>query len=85
VFQNKVLRRRILSSKSEEVTEELKIHNQKLYNLYSSINNIRLIKSRRMIWTAIQNFGRKTRSEDGTWENYVIWENNMKTDLGETV
>jgi hypothetical protein len=27
-----------------------KLHNEELHNLYSSPNNIRIIKSRRMIW-----------------------------------
>ena len=48
VFENRVLRR-IFGSKRDEVTGEWKkLHNEKLNNLYSSPNIVRVIKSRRM-------------------------------------
>jgi len=49
VFENRVLRRRIFGPKRDEVTGEWRmLHNDKLTDLYSSPNIIRLIKSRRM-------------------------------------
>ena len=50
VFENKVLRR-IFGPRRDEVTEEWrKLHNDELTDLYSSQNNIRVIKSSRMRW-----------------------------------
>jgi hypothetical protein len=50
VFENKVLRR-IFGPKRDEVTGEWRrLHNKKLYALYSSPNIIRVIKSRRLRW-----------------------------------
>jgi hypothetical protein len=51
VFENRVLRR-IFGPKRDEVTGEWrKLHNEELYNLYSSPDIIRQVKSRRMRWT----------------------------------
>jgi len=50
VFENRVLRR-ISGPKNEEVTREWrKLHNEELKGLYSSLNIVRVIKSRRMRW-----------------------------------
>jgi len=50
LFENRVLRR-ILGPKRDEVTGEWrKLHNGGLNDLYSSPNNVRVIKSRRMRW-----------------------------------
>jgi hypothetical protein len=50
VFENRVLRR-IFGPKKDEVTGGWgKLHNEELYDLYSSLNIIRIIKSRRMRW-----------------------------------
>jgi hypothetical protein len=50
VFENRVLRR-IFGPKRDEVTGEWrKLHIEELHNLYSSPDNIRQVKSRRMRW-----------------------------------
>jgi hypothetical protein len=43
--------RRILGSKREEDGSWRKLHNDELHNLYSSLNTVRVIKSRGMRWT----------------------------------
>jgi len=49
-FENRVLRR-IFGPKRDEVTGVwIKLHNYGLNDLYSSPNNFRIIKSRRMGW-----------------------------------
>jgi hypothetical protein len=48
VFENRVLRK-IFGSKRDEVTGEWRrLHNEEFYELYSSPNIIRLVKSRKM-------------------------------------
>jgi len=50
VFENMVLRR-TFGPRRDEVTEEWRrLHNEKLNDLYSSPNIVRVIKSRRMRW-----------------------------------
>jgi hypothetical protein len=50
VLENRVLRR-IFEPKKDEVTGGWrKLHNEELHNLYSSLNIIMMIKSRRMRW-----------------------------------
>ena len=50
MFENRVLRR-IFGSKRNEVTGEWrKLHNEDLNDLYCSLNIIRVVKSRRIIW-----------------------------------
>jgi len=63
VFENRVLRR-IFGPKRDEVTSEWrKLHNEKLNDLYSSPNIVRVIKWRKMRWKAMgsQGFGEETR------------------------
>jgi hypothetical protein len=50
VFENRVMRR-IFRPKRDEVTGGWrKLHNEALYNLYSSQNNLRTLEARRMRW-----------------------------------
>jgi hypothetical protein len=50
VFENRILRR-IFGPRRDEVTGEWrKLHNEELHNLYSSLDIIRPVKSRRMTW-----------------------------------
>jgi len=50
VFENRVLRR-VFGSRREEVTGEWrKLHNEELRDLYSLLNIVRVVKSRRMRW-----------------------------------
>jgi len=50
VFENRVLRR-IFGPKRDELTGEWrKLHNEKINDLYSSRNIVRVIKSRKMRW-----------------------------------
>jgi hypothetical protein len=48
-FQNRVLRK-IIGSRREEDGSWKKLHNDELHDLYSSLNIVRVIKSRRMRW-----------------------------------
>jgi hypothetical protein len=50
VFENRVLRR-IFGPKREEDRSWRKLHSDELHNLYSSLNIVRVIKSRRMRYT----------------------------------
>ena len=67
MFGNRVLRK-IYESKGDGVREEWsRLHNEELYDLYSSPNVIRVIEWRRMKWTehvaqdrSIEGFGGET-------------------------
>jgi hypothetical protein len=48
VFENRVLRRIFGPKKGEVMGGWIKLHNEEPHNLYSSLNIIRMIKSRRM-------------------------------------
>jgi hypothetical protein len=48
VFENRVLRRIFLPMKDEVSGEWKRLHNEELYDLYSSPNIIRVMKPRRM-------------------------------------
>jgi hypothetical protein len=50
VFENRVLRRTFGPKRDEVTGDWRKLPNEKLHNLYSSSNIIRLIKSRRIRW-----------------------------------
>jgi hypothetical protein len=94
VFENRVLRV-IFGRKRDEVTGEWRrLHNEKLNDLYSSPNIIRVIKSRRMRWA-----GHVARMGEGRGAYRVLvgrpegrkprgrprrrWEDNIKMDLQE--
>jgi hypothetical protein len=58
VLENRVLKR-IFGSKRDKVTGELrKLHNEKLNDLFSSPNIVRVIKSRRKMGGACSTCGR---------------------------
>jgi hypothetical protein len=46
VFENRVLRRIFGRKRDEVAVDWRKLHNEELHNLYSSLNVIRMIKSR---------------------------------------
>jgi hypothetical protein len=50
VYENRALRGKFGSKRDEMIGGWRKLHNKKLYNLYSSPSIIRIIKSRRMRW-----------------------------------
>ena len=94
MFENRVLRR-VFGSKRVEVTGEWrKLHNEKLSDLYSLPNIVRVVKSRRMRWA-----GHVSRMEEWRVVHRVLvgkpeekrplgrprrrWEYNVKMDLQE--
>jgi hypothetical protein len=78
VFENRVLRR-IFGPKRDEVTGGWsKLHNEELYNLYSSPDIIRQVKSRRMRWA-----GHVTRmGEEKKMYNLLVGKPERKSPLG---
>jgi len=50
VFENMVLRRVFWPKRDEVIGELRKLHNEKLSDLYSLPNIVRMVKSRRMRW-----------------------------------
>jgi hypothetical protein len=52
VFENRMLRK-IFGPEREEDGSWRKLQNDELHSLYSSLNIVRLIKSRRMRWTGL--------------------------------
>jgi hypothetical protein len=93
VFENRVLRR-IFGPRREEDGSCRKLHNDVLHSLYSSLNIVRVIRSRRMRWA-----GHVARMGEGRGVYRVLvgraegkrplgrprrrWEDNIKLDLRE--
>jgi hypothetical protein len=93
VFENRVLRR-LFGRKSDEVTGEWRrLHNKELNALHSSLNIIRVIKSRRLRWAGhVARMGERR----GAYRALVVkpesrplgrprhrWEDNIKMDFRE--
>jgi hypothetical protein len=53
VFENRVMRRIFGPKRDEVMGEWRKLHNEKVRDLYSSQNIIRIIKLRRMRWAGL--------------------------------
>ena len=95
VFENRVLRR-IFGLKRVEVTRErIKLHNEELNDLYSSLNIIWVIKSRKMRWVGhVARIGerrgaygifvwRKPEGKRPLGRPRRRWEDNIKMELQE--
>jgi hypothetical protein len=93
VFENRVLRR-IFGPKREEGGSWRKLHNDELHSLYSSLNIIRVIKSRRMRWAVhVSHMGEgrgvyrvlvgKPKDKRPLGRPRRRWEDNIKLDLRE--
>jgi hypothetical protein len=50
VFENRVLRRIFAPKRGKAAVEWRRLHKEELNDLYSSLNIVRVIKSRRMRW-----------------------------------
>jgi hypothetical protein len=87
VFDNSVLRK-IFGPKREEDKLWRKFHNGELHSLYSSLNIVRVIKSRRMKWAGHvarmeEVFTRFCLEERPLGRPRHRWEDNIKMDLRE--
>ena len=92
MFENRVLRR-VFEPKRDEVTGGLrKSHNEELSDLYSLLNIVRVVKSRRMRWAghvACMGEGRgahrvlvsKSEGRRPLGRPRSRWEDKIKTDL----
>jgi hypothetical protein len=87
VFENRVLRR-IFGPKREEDGLWIKLHNDELHSLYSSLNIVRVIRSRRMRWAGhVARMGLFVERPEGKrplGRPRRRWEDNIKLDLRET-
>ena len=93
VFEKRVFRRIFWPKRYEVKGGWRKLHNEALYDPYSSPNIVRVIKSRRMGWAwhvarmgrveAIQGFDVETWGKVSRGRPRDKWENNIKMDLQE--
>jgi hypothetical protein len=88
------LLRRIFRSKTDETIGWRKLYNEELHNLYSSLNIITMITSRRMSWTgyvasmrenrnAYRNFVDKPEGRRPLERPGLRWDDNTKMGLRE--
>ena len=84
VFENRVLRR-IFGPKRDKVTGEwIKLHNEELNDLYSSLNIVWVIKSRRMRWARhVAHMGGEPVGERSLERPGHKWGDTIKMDLQE--
>jgi hypothetical protein len=94
VFENRVLRR-VFGPKRDEVTGEWrKLHEEELSDLYSLLNIVRVVKSRRMRWAghvARMGEGRgvhrvlmgKPEGKRPLWRPRRRWKDHIKMDFQE--
>ena len=94
MFENRVLRRTFGPRRDGVTGDWRKLHNEELNDLYASPNIVRVIKSRRMLWT-----GHVARTGESSSVYRVLmrkpegkrqlgsprrrWEDNIKMDLQE--
>jgi hypothetical protein len=96
VFENRVLRRVFGPKRDKVIGEWRKLHKEELRDLYSLLNIVRVVKSRRMRWAghvACMGEGRgvhrvlvgKPEGKNPLGIPRRRWENNIKMDLQEVV
>ena len=67
MFKNRTLRRIFGSKRDVVIRKWKKLHNEKLNDLYSSPNIVRVIKSRRMRWAGYVAHMGKGEAYTGFW------------------
>ena len=94
MFENRVLRRLFVPKRDEVTGEWRKLHNEKLNDLYSLPNIVRVVKSRRMRWAGhVARMGEhrgaqrllvgKPEGKRPLGRPRRRWEDNIKMDLQE--
>jgi len=95
MFENRMLRKTFRSKRDEVIGEWRRLHNEELYDLYSSPNIIHVIKSGRMRWIGDVACIGETRSSYGVSVGNLRerplgrprcrWEGSIKINLQEVV